>query len=129
MVDPVSLGIAAAALLASKFGEGFAQDAGTSSWQAVSRLREVIAQRLGRGSETPRAIAILAENPTPQDQVAAAELVAEAARSDPNFAREVHRLVATARQDRAIEAFVANAYDEAKQVNIRGDNTGTINLG
>ncbi|MEV5835573.1 hypothetical protein [Nocardia sp. NPDC052112] len=129
MVDPVSLGIAAAALLASKFGEGFAQDAGTSSWQAVSRLREVIAKKLGRGGETIAALAVLAENPTPQEQVAAAELVAEAARSDPDFGREVQRLVATARQDRAIEAFVANAYDEAKQVNVRGDNTGTINLG
>lgn len=128
-MDPVSLGIAAAALLASKFGEGLAQNAGTTSWQAVTRLREVIAKKLGRGPQAPAALAVLDEHSTRHDQLAAAELVTEAVRSDSDFAREVKRLVATARQDQAIEAFVANAYDEARQVNIRGDNTGTINLG
>lgn len=129
MVDPVSLGIAAAALLASKFGEGFAKDAGASSWHAVSRLREVIAEKLGHWSETHAAPVALAETPALPDQTAAAELIAAAARSDPGFAREVERLVATARQDRAVEAYVAHAYDSAKQINIRGDNIGTINLG
>jgi hypothetical protein len=129
MVDPVSLGVAAAALLASKFGEELAKNAGSSSWRAVRHLREVIAEKLGHRPETPTALAALAERPTPQDQATATELVASAARSDPDFAREVERLVTTARQDRIIEAFIANAYDNAKQVNIRGDNTGTINLG
>ncbi|WP_216893202.1 hypothetical protein [Nocardia alni] len=128
MVDPVTLGVAAAALLASKFGEGFAKDAGSSSWRAIGRLREVIAVKLGHRVEDPAALGTSAENPTPESQAAVAELVTSAARSDPDFAREVELLVVTARRDRAIEAFVANAYDNAKQVNIRGDNTGTINL-
>ncbi|MEU0506278.1 hypothetical protein [Nocardia sp. NPDC005998] len=129
MVDPVSLGVAAVALMASKFGDEFASAAATSSWRAVRRLREVIAGKFGHAPETGTAIAALSETSTLQDRTAAAELIASAARSDPEFAAEVQRLVATARQDRAIETFVAQAYDNAKQVNIRGDNIGTISLG
>lgn len=129
MVDPVSLGIAAAALLASKFGEKLAEDAGSSSWQAAGRLRDVIAKKLGRGPETSAALAHFVRNPTPENQAVTAELIASAARSEPDFAHEVQRLMATARQDQVIEAYVANAYNEAKQLNIRGDNTGTINFG
>ncbi len=129
MVDPVSLSVAATALLASKFGEGFAKDAGSSSWHAVGRLREVIARKLGHGSEISTAVAGLDENTTPQLRAGAAELIASAIESDPGFAHEVQLLVATARQDRKAETFIANAYDNAKQLNIHGGNSGTINFG
>ena len=126
MIDPVSLGIAAAALLASKFGEELAQTAAAGSWHAVTRVRELIADKFGR--ETPTALAALDQDPTPENQVAAAEVITSSVRSDPGFAAELQHLVATARQDRTVEAFIANAYDSAKQVNIHGDNTGTINI-
>ncbi|MFI7664852.1 hypothetical protein [Nocardia sp. NPDC049526] len=129
MIDPVSLGIAAAALLASKFGEQLAQTTAASSLHAVTRLRELIAKKFSSDEgETPTALAALDQDPTPQNQVAAAEVITSAARSDPGFAADLQHLVATARQDRTVEAFIANAYDTAKQVNIRGDNTGTINI-
>jgi hypothetical protein len=48
--------------------------------------------------------------------------------ADPRFAAEVERLVVAAREDRAAEVFVAAAFDQARQVNVRGDNSGTINL-
>lgn len=128
MVEPVSLGIAAAALLASKFGEGFAKDAGSSSWHAVGRLREAIAGRLGWRIENQTALAVLADDLTSREQAVVAELITAAVRSDAVFASEVERLVAAARQDGAIDSFVAVAYDKATQINIRGDNSGPVNI-
>ncbi|MFC9995905.1 hypothetical protein [Nocardia sp. NPDC127526] len=128
LVDPVSLGIAAAALLASKFGERISEQAATSSWHAIGQLRELIARKFGRDPEIPRALAELERNPTLENQVAAAEVIDGAVRTDPSFAAALQQLVDSARQDTSIDVFVANAYDQARQVNIRGDNTGTINL-
>lgn len=127
-VDPVSLGIAVAALLASKFGEQLAQDAGASSWRAVTRLRAAVAAKFGHVAGTDSGAVMRDDDAVPEVREVSAEAITAAARSDPAFAAELQRLVTVARQDRSIEAFVANAYDTAKQVNIRGDNTGTINL-
>ncbi|MFB8274475.1 hypothetical protein [Nocardia colli] len=126
-MDPVSLGIAAAALLASKFGEELAKDAGASASRAVGRLRELVTARFREEPETLTALTTSAE--TAQARAVVAERVGTVAGHDPGFAGEVERLVTAARRDRAAEVFVAQAFDDAKQVNIRGDNTGTINLG
>lgn len=127
-MEPVSLGIAAAALLASKFGEGFAKDAGESTWNAVKRLREVVAAKLGQRLEPDSTATELAATPRELDLSTVAAQITEAAAADSSFAAEVERLVTTARRDRSADAFVAQAFDQARQVNIRGDNTGTINL-
>lgn len=127
-MEPVSLGIAAAALLAAKFGEGFAKDAGESAWSAVRRLREVVAGKLHEDPESGGTTAVVVTSPTVADTSAVAARITAAAAADPRFAAEVERLVAAARQDGTAEVFVAQAFDQARQVNIRGDNTGTINL-
>ncbi|MBU3067825.1 hypothetical protein KO481_40720 [Nocardia sp. NEAU-G5] len=127
-MDPVSLGIAAAALLASKFGEGLAKDAGSSSWRAVTGLRELIAKKFRHGTETSTALSESTPGADPQQQAAAAVMIDAAARTDSGFAADLRRLIDTARTDATVEVFLANAYDQARQVNIRGDNTGTINL-
>ncbi len=124
-MEPMSLGIAAAALLASKFGEGLAKDAGESTWNAIKRLREVVAAKLGKHPESDIATTAL---PTTQDTSAVASQIGTAAAADPHFAAEVERLVAAARGNRTLDLFVAQAFDQARQVNIHGDNTGTINL-
>ena len=128
-MEPVSLGIAAAALLASKFGEGFAKDAGTSTWNAVTRLREVVAAKLHNHPESGTITTTVETAPTTVDPSTVAAAITAAAAADPRFAAEVERLVTAARQDRAADVFVAQTFDQARQVNIRGDNTGTINLG
>ncbi|MBY8864002.1 hypothetical protein K7711_46595 [Nocardia sp. CA2R105] len=124
-MEPVSLGIAAGALLASKFGEGFAKDAGESTWNTIKRLQEVVAARLSRRTECDTATTTL---PMPQDMSAMAARIEAAATADPHFAAEIERLIAAARQDRAADLFVAQAFDQARQINIYRDNTGTINL-
>lgn len=127
-MDPVSVGVAAAVLLASKFGEGFAQDAGASSWDAVNRLRQAIAQKFRGDSETERAVVALEASPIAENRSEVATRITAAVRTDPIFATEVGRLVAAAQADPNVNSFVAQAFDEARQVNIRGDNSGSINL-
>ncbi|WP_019932143.1 hypothetical protein [Nocardia sp. BMG111209] len=127
-MEPISLGIAAAALLASKFGEGFAKDAGESGWNAMKHLRTVIAAKLHGDTEAETAVARLATTPTEADRSAVATRIADAAQADPDFGSEVVRLVSLARRDPVADGFVAQAFDHAKQINIRGDNFGSINL-
>ncbi|MFI1912861.1 hypothetical protein [Nocardia sp. NPDC020380] len=128
-MEPVSLGIAAAALLASKFGEGFAEDVGQSAWNAIKRLGEVVAARLRSEPAAQAAVATMITAPTPENKMAVAAQITAAARSDASFAAQIDQLVSEARREQVVDTFVAQAFDSAKQVNIRGDNSGTINLG
>lgn len=127
-MDPVSVGVAAAVLLASKFGEGFAQDAGASSWDAVNGLRQAIARKFRGDTETENAVAALEVSPIAENRAVVATRITGAVRTDPIFATEVERLVSAARADPSVNSFVAQAFDEARQVNIRGDNSGPISL-
>ncbi|MFG1792998.1 hypothetical protein [Nocardia sp. NPDC049149] len=128
MVEPVTVGIAAAALLATKFGEEFAQRAGEGAWNAVQRLRSVIAAKFHGDNDTERAVAALEQTPTEQTRALVAARITAAAQQDPVFGNEIRRLVEVARQDEAVSGFVAKAFDHAKQVNFGGDNAGQINL-
>ncbi|MEV0298335.1 hypothetical protein [Nocardia sp. NPDC050710] len=128
MVDPVSIGIAVAALLASKFGEGLAQEASGSAWAATRRIRELLAGRFRGDEDGETAIANLQENPTSDLQANVAARVAAAATADSAFGAELARLVMSARRDPGVDNFVAQAFDHAKQVNVRGDNSGPITM-
>jgi hypothetical protein len=54
--------------------------------------------------------------------------ITDAASADSAFRTEIEHLMALARQDRVTGAVIAHAYDNAKQLNIHGDNHGAINL-
>jgi hypothetical protein len=128
VVDPVTVGVAAAVLLASKFGEGFAKDAGGSAWNATKRLREVVVAKFKGDPEAETAVATLATAPTEEATATVARMIAAAMQADANFGSEVEQLVAHAGEVKGGESFVAQAFEHAKQVNIRGDNSGQINL-
>ncbi|MGW5514330.1 hypothetical protein [Nocardia africana] len=128
MVEPVSLGLAAAALLGSKFVEGLAKDAGSSSWRAVVSLRDLVVAKLGNRPENVLALTELERDPSPDNRASVAEIIDEAGRADPGFAAAARQLIDAARADKSVDVFVAQAYDQAKQVNIHGGNSGTINL-
>lgn len=128
-MDPVSIGIAAAALLAGKFGENFAGEAGKAAWQSVKRLRDLVARKFKGDDITETAIQRLTANPADSGpQAAVAERITEAARADAGFAAELEGLVATARRHPGTNALIAQAFDSAKQVNIGGDNFGPLSL-
>ncbi|MEU0504471.1 hypothetical protein [Nocardia sp. NPDC005998] len=128
-MEPVSLGLAAAALLASKFGEDMAKNAGDSAWAAVTKLAEMVTAKFRHDPQTRSAITALVDDSASDSRAVVADRIESAARLDPEFARAIGELVTTARRDPGLDLFVAHAYDDAKQVNIRGDNTGTINIG
>lgn len=127
-MDPASVGLAAAVLLASKFGERFAQDAGASGWKAVNRLQAVIARKFRGDSEAEAAVAELEASPVDGNRSEVATHIAAAARADAVFSSEIEQLVSLAREDGGMNSLVAQSFDQSKQANIRGDNFGSINF-
>ncbi|NMO56097.1 hypothetical protein HH310_33575 [Actinoplanes sp. TBRC 11911] len=108
-MDPVSIGVAAAALAGSKAMEEFATQAGSTAWLAVQRMHTSVRARL-----SPRA----GEEPADEERAVLAGEIEDAARADPRFREELEGLV----RQRAV------ARDHAKQVNIAGGNSGPITL-
>ncbi|MEV0296406.1 hypothetical protein [Nocardia sp. NPDC050710] len=121
-MELISLGIAVAATLTSRNGQGSSE--GTRD--AVERLREVITSRFDTDPETGASVAVSGADPTGKGWGVLAERITTEARADPDFADEIRGLVAVIRRDRAMKGFLAQAFDNARQVNIGGDNLGTI---
>lgn len=121
-MDPVSIGIAVAALLGSKAAEEFATKAGAEAWHALQQLRDRLSAR-GRtaldqaqgGHLTTDAEAIVAEE------------VTKSIEQDPEFRRLADLVIASTRNDPQAATIVAIARDNAKQVVIN-EHTGQINM-
>lgn len=126
-MDPATLGAIAATLVATKFGEGFASEAGRSSWLKIQEIAQVIRARLGRSDAQRDALAELDGNPDDADRrsVVAAQVQREA-ESDPEFAERLNTLMQEALTDEAARTLIAHASGNAKQINIAGNNAGPI---
>ncbi|WP_433678799.1 hypothetical protein [Nocardia sp. CA-119907] len=105
-----------------------AQTAGTSTWGAIVRLRELIASKFRDDTEAQQAVATLATNPSDGNTADVATRIDRAASTDPQFRTDLQQLVTLARADRTVETIVSQAFDSAKQVNIHGDHHGPITL-
>jgi Flp pilus assembly protein TadD len=128
-MDPVTLGLTAAALLASKFGEGFAKDAGSAAWNGVKRLRDTVAAKFkGQPDAETTLQRALAEPHDTGLRVSLAERIATAATDDAEFRASLAEIVEQARRDPSAQTVIAQATDQARQVNIAGDNHGGITL-
>jgi hypothetical protein len=115
------------ALLATGFGTGFAQEAGTSAWEAVQKVGRAVAARLGRHDEQRRALAELEASPQdPAKRAAIAEYVRRDVEADVEFAARLASLVAAVQADDTGRSLIAQATGNAKQVNVSGDNFGSI---
>jgi hypothetical protein len=126
-MDPVTLGLAAASLLAAKFGEGFAKDAGSAAWSGAKRLRDTVAAKFKGQPTAESALQLATANPEDTGlRDALAERITAAAAADPAFHDSLVRLVDQARNERAGQILIAQATEHAKQVNIAGDNHGSI---
>ncbi|RMI28442.1 hypothetical protein EBN03_29905 [Nocardia stercoris] len=115
-------------MLASKFGEGLAKDAGSSTWDGVKRVHELISRRFVGHATSTAALAALGEEPTAAAQSVVAESIDSLARVDRVFADQLKLLIAEADGLHETGRFVAIAREDARQVNIQGGNTGTINM-
>lgn len=115
-MDPVSIGVAAAALVGSKAVEELATRAGSTAWVAVQRMGTSVRSRLSaRGPHAPGEL-------SDEERAVLAGEIEDAVRADPAFRADLEGLV----KQRA--AMVAVARDHAKQVNIGGPNSGPITL-
>jgi hypothetical protein len=128
-MDPVTLGLAAAALLASKFGEGFAKDAGSSAWNGVKRLRDTVAAKFKGQPDAENTLQRALADPYDTElRDVLAERITAAAADDAEFRSSLAEIVRQARRDPGAQTVIAQATDHAKQVNIAGDNHGGITL-
>ncbi|MDQ7802690.1 hypothetical protein Q5425_03040 [Amycolatopsis sp. A133] len=128
-MDPVTLGLAAAALLASKFGEGFAKDAGSAAWNGVTRLRDAVAAKFkGKPDDETALQQALADPHDVELRDSLAKRITAAATDDDGFRTSLVELVGQVRRDPDAQTVIAQATGQAKQVNIAGDNHGGITL-
>jgi hypothetical protein len=129
IMDPGALALAAASLLAAKAGEGFAGEVGAAAWSGVGRLYSLIRAKLAGDSKGERALQELEnESGDPTRVRRVAEVVQAHVHSDEEFRQGLEPLIAQARQDRSAGLIVAQAFDQAKQVNITGNMHGDISL-
>ena len=127
-MDPVTIAAAAVALAGTNAVAGFATQAGAQAWEELQKALVMIRTRLSpRGR---RALAsIEAGQHQPSDIEAASEEIARLAESDVSFREALTALLELAGQSKPVAAVIAVARDNARQVNIGGDYSGTINLG
>jgi hypothetical protein len=155
-MDPVSIGVAAAALLGSKAVDEFATHAGSTAWRAVHRMGASVRSRLSpRGAQaldqlTATAVADAdaaggaayragvrsavgagvgaGAGAGDEARAVVAGEIEVAVRADPGFRAELEALVAEAGRSEQLATVMAVARDNAKQVNIGGDNSGSISF-
>jgi hypothetical protein len=126
-MDAATLSAAAVALLVTGFGTGFAQEAGKSAWEAIRRVGQVVAARLGRHDDQRRALADLEASPDDTGKRAVvAGYVRRDVEADAEFAALLERLVADVQSHEAGRTLIASATGNAKQANFGGDNFGSI---
>lgn len=127
-MDPISVGAAVAALIGAQAIGGFAAEAGTRAWDAVQRMAGSIRAGLSpRGKQALAELEAGRQDPSTVDILADEVQVAVAA--DPALQEILENLIAQAEESKSIAAVIAVARENARQVNIGGDNSGTINMG
>jgi hypothetical protein len=128
-MDLSAISLAAATLLASKAGEGLAAEAGKSVWGGMQRLYDLVRERFHRNAESEQALKRLEAAPYDQVRIRAVAAAMQAqAQVDADFRQQLVALVGEAQNHRATQVTVAQAFDQAKQANVAGDNFGTITL-
>lgn len=125
-MDPVTIGVVVAALLLKKATEGMADEAGKSAWSGLQKLYQRVHSAFGGTKTEHDLVALEAGDQSMLGPVAGA--VAMRVGEDATLRQELADLVMQARQHPSTASVVARAEDNAKQVNIGGDNYGSINL-
>ena len=89
-MDPNVVAVAAASLLATKLGEGFAGEAGKSAWDAAKRISGLVRSKFADDSEATAALEDLQAGPPDQSRIQAV--------ADEMFCAELEALVIVAEQ-------------------------------
>jgi hypothetical protein len=101
-MDASMIAVAAATLLATKVGEGFAGEAGKSAWGGMKRLSELVRSKFAGDSAATAALDRLEAGPPDEPRIrAAAEALCDHAEGDEAFRAELEGLLAAVEQDRS----------------------------
>lgn len=129
-MDPATMAVAAAALVAKKAAETIAGEAGESGWAGMKRLYDLIWNKLSGKPEAAAALDALEAAPDDEaSRTAVAGAIEQAVRHDPGFAGELEQLVGDAQRNQAVGHIVNQiAGNVGKMVNVEGDVHGGMNF-
>ncbi len=111
------------------FGQAAASKAGEAAFVGAKALLDLIRRRLSQDEYGSQTLARLEQKPEDRSrQVALEGLLAERVRDDPEFAREIRRVVHQTTGDRPVGQFLTEVYggEVGKIVNI--GSAGTVNI-
>jgi hypothetical protein len=130
-VDPATLALAAAGLIAKKALEAAGGEAGKAGWQALGRIAQTIRSWFGGDHEATEILDRLEAKPTSQARTAElAEVLTPRLEADPRLVAELTRLVEEAKADPQTASFVTTVQDNARVGRIAniGQITGDVQL-
>jgi hypothetical protein len=130
-MDPATIALTVAGLLAKKALEAAGGKAGQGAWAALGRIAETIRSKFRGDPEATEALERLEAKPESEARTAElAEVLQPRLEADPQLAAELTRLVEEAKAEPQTAAFLTTVQDNArvgKLTNI-GQVTGNVNL-
>jgi hypothetical protein len=93
-MDPVTIALTAAGLLAKKALEAAGGKAGEGAWAALGRIADAVRRRFGGDPEVTESLDRLEAKPTSEARTAeVAEVLGDRLQTDPTFADELAQLI------------------------------------
>jgi hypothetical protein len=130
-VDPGTVALTVAGLLAKKALEAASGKAGEGAWAALGRIADAVRTRFRADPEITEILERLEARPTSEGRTQElAEVLQERLVAEPSFAAELARLVEQAKAEPQTAAFVTTVQDNAqvgRLTNI-GQVTGDVHL-
>jgi hypothetical protein len=130
-MDPATLALTAAGLVAKKALEAAGGKAGEGAWAALGRIREAIRSKFKDDPEATETLERLEAKPdSPARTAELAEVLQPRLEADPQLVAELTRLVEEAKAEPQTASFVTTVQDNArvgKLTNI-GQVTGDLHL-
>jgi hypothetical protein len=130
-MDPATLALTAAALVAKKALEAASGEAGKTAWQALGRIAHTIRGWFAGDQEATETLDRLEAKPTsPARTAELAEVLQPRLEADPRLVAELTRLVEQAKVDPQTASFVTTVQDSARVGRITniGQITGDVQL-
>ncbi len=113
-MDPATVAIAAASLIATKLAEAAAGKAGEGLWAGITSIYDRVRDRLKGDPDGQEALERLEAKPQSQARTAElAEVLQERLERDPDFTKELVELVEQAQADPKTASFVTTVRDNA----------------
>lgn len=130
-MDPATLALTAAGLVAKKALEAASGEVGKTAWQALGRIAQAIRGWFAGDREATETLDRLEAKPQSQARTAElAEVLTPRLEAEPRLVAELTRLVEEAKADPQTASFVTTVQDDARVGRITniGQITGNVHL-